>query len=349
MGTQVKLLPIILTFIAAFPGGFLFYYLRIPLPWMLGPIIAILIYNSISNNRARWPVSLRNLGLIVIGYSMGRTINHETAHQILMTLPSIFVVTLLTILFSIALGYFTHRRTGISFASGILGSMPGGLTQMVLLTEEIKDSDLTVVTFMQTVRVLAVVFIVPLVATYGIAHLPGTPFLIPMNLDQSALLRSLPGIVMAPIGAWLAYRLKLPTPFLLGPIFGTAAAVLCGYQAPPVPRPMLNTAQVFFGIYMGLGITLSGLRQLGKVLPYAIGGAVALVAFTFLLGFGLTFFIPATLLTHFLSTAPGGMPEMGMTAIALHADIATVLAYQLFRLFFILLVVPPILKWRFNG
>lgn len=348
MGTRVKFLSIILTFIAAVPAGFLFYYLRIPLPWMLGPILATLIYNSISNNRACWPVSLRNLGLIVIGYSMGRTITHETVQQIWTILPSIFVVTLLTTMFSVVLGYFTHRQTGISFASGILGSMPGGLTQMVLLTEEIKDTDLTVVTFMQTVRVLAVVFIVPFVATYGLVHPPGALLSIPVIPDQGTFLRYLPGIAMAPIGAWLAYRLKLPTPFLLGPIFGAAAVVLCGCEAPPVPRPMLNTAQIFFGISMGLGITLNSLRQIGKVLPYAIGGAVTLVAFTFLLGFGLTLFIPDTLLTNFLGMAPGGMPEMGMTAIALHADIATVLAYQLFRLFFILMVIPPLLKWKFN-
>lgn len=315
---------------------------------MLGPIIAILTYNSINENRACWPVSFRNLGLIVIGYSMGSTINHETTNQILVTLPSIFMVTMLTIIFSVVLGYFTHRQTGISFASGILGSMPGGLTQMVLLTEEIKDTDLTVVTIMQTVRLLAVVFIVPFIATYGIAHPPISPLLTHMNIDQSTLFRSLPSVIMAPIGAWLAYRLKLPTPFLVGPIFSTAVAVLFGYEAAPVPRIMLNMAQIFLGIYMGLGITMNSIRQLGKLLPYAIIGAVTLVVFTLLLGFCLTFFIPATLLTNFLSLAPGGMPEMGVTAITLHADIATVLAYQLFRLFFVLLVVPPLLKWKFN-
>jgi hypothetical protein len=99
---------------------------------------------------------------------------------------------------------------------------------------------------------------------------------------------------------------------------------------------------------MGLSISLKSLKQLGKVFPYAIGGAFALVAFTSLLGFVLTLIMPSTFLTSFLSTAPGGLTEMGLTAIALHADIATVLAFQLFRLFFILLIVPPLLKWRLN-
>lgn len=341
-------MQIIKTFIIAIPGGVVFYYLRIPLPWLLGPLTAIMIYNSVRNNRAHWPFCFRDLALIILGYSMGRTVTLETTRQIWSNLPIMFTVTLLTMIFCLIMGYITHRQTGISPASGMLGSMPGGLMQMVALSEEIKNSDLTIVTFMQTVRVLGVIFIVPFIATHGITHVPGGPVLPATIMSPGDIAAAVPALLIAPVGAWLAYRLKLPTPFLLGPIFCTAAAVLCGYPALPVPRLIINLAQIFFGIYMGLSISLKGLKQLGKVCPYAIGGAVALVAFTFFLGFVLTLFMPATLLTSCLSTAPGGITEMGLTAIALHADIATVLAFQLFRLFFILLIVPPLLKWRLN-
>ncbi|MDD5167403.1 MAG: AbrB family transcriptional regulator [Syntrophales bacterium] len=345
---QVKILSITITFLVAIPAGLLFYYLHVPLPWMLGPLTASLIYNTISHNGACWPVGLRNLALIVMGYSMGRTITLETTAQIMSDLPAMFTVTILTLMFSSFMGYITHRRTGISLASGMLGSIPGGLSQMILLTEEVKDADMTVVTFMQTMRLLAVVFIVPFIATYGMAHISGGSLVPPDAAGGNSLAAALPAAVMAPIGAWLACLTKMPTPYLLGPILGTAAAVLCGQPALPVPRVLLNTAQIFFGIYLGISITLDGLKQLGKVFPYAIGGAVALVAFTFLLGFGLTAFMPATLLTTFLGTAPGGIAEMGTVAIILHADIATVLAFQLFRLFSILLLVPPLLTWRLN-
>ncbi len=345
----MKLLPILTTGLIAIPGGFIFELLHIPLPWMLGPLTITLLYNAAGGGRARWLIQLRNAGLIVIGYSMGRTVTGETAEQILVNLPAMAAVTLLTVLFCAATGYVTHRRTGISLASGILGSMPGGLAQMVLLGEEIADADITVVTFMQMSRVLTVVFIVPFVATYGMAHLPGGPLVLPAGGTVAySLTAVMPALVIAPLGAWLAFRLKIPIPFLLGPIFATAAAVLAGSPAPPVPRLLMHTAQLFFGIYMGIIITLESLRQLGRVFPYAIGGAVALVAFTYLLGFGLTLITPAGLLTAFLSTAPGGVTEMGIVALSLNADVAFVLAYHLFRLFSILLVVPPFLRWRFR-
>ncbi|MBN1615267.1 MAG: AbrB family transcriptional regulator [Deltaproteobacteria bacterium] len=344
----MKIRLIILTFCVAAPAGFLFHFLRFPLPWLLGPLAATLLFNSYGGGRACWPVGLRNLGLIVIGYSMGRTVTDETARQILADLPEMAIVTLLTLIFGAGIGYVAHRRTGISLASSTLGFIPGGLAQMVLLTEEIKDTDLTVVTFLQTVRLMAVVFIVPFVATYSMVPGAGGQAAAPMAMQGQGLVAALPAVLAALAGALVAVPLKLPIPYLLGPVFGSAAVSLGGYPAPPVPYGLLSAAQIFFGISMGTGITLNSLRQLGRVSPYAIGGSIVLVVFTFLLGFGLTFFTPLSLLTAFLSTAPGGTAEMGITAVALHADIATVLAYQLMRLFSILILVPPFLKWWFN-
>src|SRR4030042_6942628 len=78
----MKILQILTTFLIASCGGFLFDLLRTPLPWMLGPLTATMIYHAVSAKRARWPVELRNLGLIVIGYFMGRTVTLETTPQI---------------------------------------------------------------------------------------------------------------------------------------------------------------------------------------------------------------------------------------------------------------------------
>jgi hypothetical protein len=345
-----KIWTILATGLAAIPGGFLFSFLHIPLPWMLGPLTFTLIHHALRGRGTRWPVGLRNAGMIVIGYSMGRTVTAETMQLILINLPGMAAVTLLIVSFSLAMGYLTHRKTGISLASGILGSVPGGLAQMVLMAEEIEEADVAAVTLMQMARIIAVLFIVPFVATYGIAHLPvGPPASSPVAAAAGYnLFAALPALLMAPLGALLAIRLNAPIPFLLGPIFATMTAVLLGFPAPQVPGPLINTAQLFFGVYLGVTISLESLRGAGRVLPWAVGGAVALVAFTYLLAFGLTRVTSASLLTAFLSTAPGGITEMGIVALTLGADVAFILAYQLFRLFFILLVAPLLLRRQFK-
>lgn len=339
-------MSILATGLAALPGGLLFQWLRIPLPWMLGPLVCTVLYHGLSGRRARWPVGLRNVGLIVIGYSLGRTVTPATLQQTLPNLPVIVLVTLLTSLFCLGIGYLIHRRTGISLASGILGSMPGGLSQMVLLAEEVPRADMTVVSVMQMLRVFAVVFTVPFVATYAMDHPVAAAALAPLGGRLPGLANLLPAIVTAPVGALLAHRLRLPIPWLLGPVFATAAMGLAGFPAPVVPRPLLAAAQLGFGAYLGICLSLESLRQLGKVLPWTLAGSISLLAFTALLGFGLTFVTSANLLSGFLATAPGGLTEMGVVSLTLGADVAFVLAFQLFRLFSILLVAPPLLRWR---
>jgi membrane AbrB-like protein len=302
--SPAKLLLILTTGLIAIPGGLLFHFLHLPLPWMLGPLTITLIYNACSGNRACWSVHFRNVGLIVIGYSMGRSVVGETAEQMIANLPLMAAVTTLTVLFCMGVGYLTYLRTDISLASGILGSIPGGLAQMVLMGEEIEEADVTAVTFMQIIRVLTVVFIVPFIAIYGIAHPSGAPLVQAVETSRFSL-AVLPALMLALMlalaGAWLASRLKMPIPFLLGPIFTTAAASLLSLPAPPLPSLPMSAAQLLFGTYMGTIVSLEKMRRFGKVLPYAVGGSAALVAFTYLIGFGITLIAPSDLLTAFRS------------------------------------------------
>jgi len=339
-------LRILTTGLVAVPGGFLFSLLHIPLPWMLGPLTVSLIHHNVSAWGTLWPTGLRNAAMIVIGYSMGRTATMETAHQILVNLPWMVAVTAATILFGLAAGYITHRRTGISLSSGILGSVPGGWSQMILVAEEIEDADLSAVTLMQMIRVMAVLFIVPFIATHGIAHMPAE---LPLGMvPNENPVPPWPTLLMVFLGVLLAVRLKFPIPFLLGPVFGTLAAVLTGFATPRVCAPVMNGAQLFFGVYLGCIMSLKSLRKIVHVLPWAVGGSLALVAFTYLMGFVLMLVTPASMLTAFLSTAPGGLTELGIVALTLGADVTFFLAFQLFRLFFILLAAPMLLKRRFQ-
>ena len=52
--------------------------------------------------------------------------------------------------------------------------------------------------------------------------------------------------------------------------------------------------------------------------------------------------------TSLLSLAPGGMDQVGILAHEIQADLSMVTGYQLFRLFFIYFVVPPVLRYLFT-
>ncbi|MDD4238409.1 MAG: AbrB family transcriptional regulator, partial [Desulfotomaculaceae bacterium] len=246
------------TLLVSLTGGLFFHLLQLPLPWLLGSLTAIMIWNLVGRRNLFWPVELRNSGLIILGYMLGSSFTSETGLQIIKQLPAMLFATTSTILFSLFIGYITHRRTGISLATGIIGSVPGGLTQMVVLSEEIADTDLTVVTFMQTLRLLSAVFIIPFLVIHGLASNIQQVAAVNVPAVYNSVIPS-PWIVLLFTGAvllaaWVAVRIRLATPFLLGPLIGAAILVLTGFQAPTTPSFLVIISQLCIGTYLGLTI-----------------------------------------------------------------------------------------------
>jgi membrane AbrB-like protein len=347
------LLQFMETLLVSLTGGLFFRLLHLPLPWMLGSLTSIMLWNLFTRRNLLWPVEIRNFGLIILGYMLGSSFTIGTSLQIIKQLPAMMLATSSTILFSLIIGYITCRRTGISLATGIIGSVPGGLTQMVILSEEIHDTDLTVVTFMQTIRLLSTVFIIPFLVIHGLSSdtQQGIATNIPEVYNNVILIfwNALLFTGVAFLAAWVAVRISLPTPFLLGPLLGTAVLVLAGLKAPHTPSFLVFISQICIGTYLGLSINPSSLENWKKLLPYTLGGSIAVVFFSLGIGLLLTRLHSLDLVSAFLGTAPGGMGEMGLTAVLVRADISLVTAYQMFRILFILFVMPILLKWRFGS
>jgi membrane AbrB-like protein len=309
---------IVETILVTFIGGLLFTLLHMPLSWMLGPLTAVIIWQALTRRGLVWPSSLRNAGLAVLGYSMGLSFTMESARQISSQLPSMLIATLLTVLFSILVAVITARNTGISFASSTIGSIPGGLSQMVVLSEEIEGADAGIVAFMQTIRLLTVIFIVPFLTVHGLAggmavggvglgtQGGGGDTLLSSFLawGESAAVRPLFfGILLLTVIAsvWLAIKLRFPTPHFLGPILAAGLLTVSGAEPLHLPPLLILLAQWSLGVYMGLGIRLSSLSNWRKLLPYSVIGSAAVVGFCLALSYVFTLLHPVSLMTVFMS------------------------------------------------
>jgi uncharacterized protein len=327
--------------------GMLFTLLHVPLSWMLGPLTGVLVWTGAAKRTLACPVWLRNGGMLVLGYAMDLAFTAESARQITEQLPWMLLATLLTVGFSLVLGWLLSKWTGVDRATGMIGSIPGGLTQMVLLAEEIKGSDTTVVAFLQTIRLLTVIFVVPFLAVHALAgsatdvspliSLHGTAAAAASERSAWVLL-GLAALML--LSAHLAVRLRLPTPWFLGPMAAAAVITVAGWAPPALPAPMLLAAQWTLGAYLGLGIKLSSLAGWRRLLPLSLLSAMLIVGFSLVLSVCFSWIHPMSIATAFLSTSPGGMTEMGVTATLVQADVSLVVAYQMFRILFILFLVP---------
>lgn len=337
------------TLAAAVAGGVIFSLLHSPLPWMLGPLAATLVLGKYGPGRVCWPLTLREAGQLVLGYMMGRPFTAEVGLYILSQLPLMLAMTVFLILFSFAAGYVTHRQTGLSLPTTVLATVPGGLSQMVILSEEIANADTGVVTVIQTLRMLSVVFTVPFLAIHGLGPAGPSAAALPHAASAGDLGEAIPFIAAVLAGAWLAVRIRMPTPYLLGPMLATAALVIGGRAAPAVPQPLLIAAQIAIGTYFGTTIDFNTLGNWRKILFATFLNVLALLIVAILIGYALAYAIPASLVTAFLSAAPGGMAEMGLTALLLGGDVPVVAGYHMFRLLFILLILPYFLRYWLKG
>lgn len=326
-----------------------FALLHLPLPWLLGALSAVMLFRALTGERLYWPLFLRQVALLLLGYTLGTSFTEEALRQMVTHVPSMLFVTVTTLLASMGLGMALAKATGLDRLSCLFGSIPGGLTQMIVLSEEVENVDATVVVFIQMMRVMVVVFIVPFLTVYGWHGAAEAGEAMQEAAAQAwaelpvAVYLLYPLLLVA--GTRLARRAGLPTADLLGPFFVTAAVSLAGFPAPPPPDPWIAMAQLFLGVHMGLQMQPRQFANWRTMLTYTLLTSVALVLVALGLGYFLTLWHPVLLQTAFLSTAPGGIAEMGVTAAAVGADLSVVSSYQLFRVLWIMFVVPPFLKW----
>ncbi|MBN8201236.1 MULTISPECIES: AbrB family transcriptional regulator [Bacillaceae] len=339
---------LLITFLTAVLGAVLFSLMHIPVAFLLGALTAVMIGSRLSRIPFYWPAGFRDAGIIIVGYSIGLSFTQEAVLLILQKLPFILLVTVCMVLFSGISALLIAKLMGIDYPTVLIGSIPGGLSQMILLAEEVKGIDITVVTFMQVARLSMIIFIVPVLVFGPWLNVPsGSGFEAAEPLWGHLFPDILLFVFVSFAGIILSKRLKLPTPYLLGPIMGTAALVLSGINGPGLPPAVLDLSQLLIGAHIGMMMKPEKLDSKVKTISLAALSGLLLIACSVLLSFMIMHFFHLSPATSFLSLAPGGMDQMAIMAHETGADLAIVTGYQLFRLFFIFFVVPPFLKWSF--
>jgi len=341
-----------ITLITSIAGGCVFYFLHIPLPWILGPMTFVLLGSTRFKNRFAWNKSLQNAGMMIIAYTMGLSFTATVLHEISRHLPKMLLMTVILVLFSVALAAILTRLTGGDFLTMLMGTVPGGLSQVVLLAQETKGVNVTIVTVMQVMRLMTIIVMVPLLLFSPIVGAKHSNTLAPLAGEmgattaagQSILINAALFALVCVLFAWGAGKLKLPTAPLLGPLFGTALLQILGLSGPELPPIVLIAAQICIGAFLGLLFKPAEFTNRFKTLALALASSLLLILGTYLQSLILSADESMSLLTALLSLAPGGMDQMSIIAHETEADVSIVVVYQLFRLLFMFFVVIPLLK-----
>lgn len=341
---------LIITVLIAFIGGIIFSFVNMPIPWLLGPMAAVLTGSKFTKIQLYWSGYIRDTGLIIIGYSIGLSFTKNAIIEIIRQLPWMLLMTVIIVSFCAAFALLASKLSGIDYPTLLTGSIPGGLTQMVTLAEEIKGVDLTIVTIFQVTRLILIVFFVPLLVFSPLfAEAESADMLHTATAPWDALFpQIIPFAIVSVLCAGLGKKINLPTAYLLGPMIGTAVFPITGIQGPALPSLVLNISQFMIGGYIGLLLKPDKLNHKANIILLAVISGLVMIVCSWGLSWLLTKMLGISASTTFLSVAPGGSDQMGIIAHEVQADLSIVAGYQLFRTFFIYFVVTFVLKWFFK-
>lgn len=334
------ILPIATVVIVAIAGVGIFQLLSFPMPWMLGSLFGVLLTQLIWKIPMKWPVMMRNIGLLIVGTAIGQLF---TFHILVSMKDTLLFMLMLNISLSVCcfgLAYLLKIWAHIPFATAITASIPGGLSQLVIFAEEQENINVAIVTFFHVIRVLFVVGLIPIVVSLT-GEAPESVIQSSNNVLHNIGLILL-GLLFLPIGK----KLRLPVPHFLTPVLMGLLLSLFKVDLAPMDSHLLHIAQLCIGAYIGLLLHPKSLRLPVRILIGGISSAILLLIITFIIAEGMVLLFDMDFATSYLSTAPGGMDQMGLIATALQADATQVTIFQLFRMLFIYVVILPVLKWK---
>lgn len=331
---QVKLIGV------ATLGGYVFYRLGLPAPWLSGSMLfsGVLVGTGHGQSLAR---PLRDLAMISSGITLGASVTVETLNAFVRMPASLTLLAFTSVCAMAATGFVLQKVFRWSRRDAMLAAAPGALSSVLAIAIEEK-ADIIRISIVQLFRLVMLVAVLPPLIMS--AELHGTPPASDLAWMSTTPLVST--LIIGSVGAWIAMRIKLSAPLILGPML--LIGVLRGIEFIPgvYPPPLSSFGFLLIGTFIGGRFEGVKGKDLIRIAPAALSGFAA-ATFIAAIGASLTAIVTGTPLAEsIISFAPGGLEAMTALAFALHVDPVLVGVHHLARFLMVGLGLPLVIKLR---
>jgi membrane AbrB-like protein len=327
------------TFIICVSGGVLATILQIPLPWMIGPMLAMVV-GKLTGINLDVPKGGRQFGQIVIGSALGLYFTPAVAREVLTYGPLMVLAAIASILLGCGSGLVMTRLTGIDRTTAFFSSIPASAVEMMVLGERF-GAAVDRVVLAQSLRLMLVVLIEPAVLHFFGAHGNYLFHAAQTNVNLIGLLLL---FMLTMVGGLVLQRFAVPNAWMMGPLIISIALTVSEINLSAMPIIL-----TYFGQFL-IGSTL-GSRFDRKFLAYAprdvVGTVVSIllaVTASWLLGTLLAVFSGIPVTTMLLASAPGGVAEMCITAKVLGLAVPLVTAFHVTRVLLLVSGTAPLYR-----
>ena len=333
-------LNFLIVLIISFPSAVIAEYLKIPLAWMLGPMLAISIA-TLSGLKLKMPKLALSIILIILGLYIGNYIDKKLlyqTHKWIGTSAIMFIYIMICIVFvSKYLEKFAKYEKKTSFFS----AAPGGLGPLVMLAEHEK-SDISQVATSHLIRLIVIITVFPFVVDQfsNETVLADEQF---SFLDQNHY-HLIYLIFASLVLIFLFDRLKIPAPLLSGTLVASGILQISNLAYYQLPTQSIDFGLLILGASVGCRFAGKTLHEVYLNTKHSVVATLLLVLFSVIAAIAASFVIDKNFFSLLLAYCPGGIYEVAVIAIAFDLDPEFVAFHHIIRLLMILFIVPIIVR-----
>jgi membrane AbrB-like protein len=316
-------------------GGLLFVALRLPLAWMLGPMLATTVA-SLAGAPIAVPAALRGPTIAVLGVLLGSGFDREVLERLLRWLPILLALPVYVALVTGIASLYLRKLARLDPRTAWFSATPGGLGEMIVMGDR-AGGDLRTIALVHSTRILLVVLAIPFALRAAGFTIPTVPAAARAAADAPDLLVLL---ACGLFGFGLGRLARLPAPGLLGPMLLSAAAHLLGFVEGAPPVLLVTLAQLVIGAQVGARFSGYPLVSVVQAVASGFGLTVVMLALAVASAWLLAAVSGLSPLLLLLALAPGGLAEMSLVALALTEDPALVAAVHIVRITIVVVAAP---------
>ena len=333
----------ILALLIGLLGSLIFIFLHLPLPWLMGSIFATSVAIRFEKIPIISPKLFSSPARILIGLAIGSAFTPEILKYIPEYTFSLLLVIPFTILVIFFGTFYYYKILKYDLKTSYLGSMPGGVIEMVIIGQELK-ANTAKITLMQSSRLFFVVVSLPFIIQYIFQidirgnQLLTTP-LVNVNFTQFVVL-----YIFGVLGAIIAKKIKLTAAFLMGPMIISIILYSSGVFNVAIPDEFLKFIQIVFGVIIGFTFKGVPLKTIYQTLIATLGHFTILAILCILFILIIHFYLDFETLDILLAFGPGGQTEINLVAILVGANLPYITLHHIVRLFLVMNIAPIIAK-----
>ncbi|WP_419904859.1 AbrB family transcriptional regulator [Kiloniella sp.] len=331
---------ITLSLLIGFIGAGLASLLGVPAPALLGSTFAVSA-TSFFGLPMKMPLLLRNIGFTTIGCSLGTGITPEILDNAARWPLSLIVLTLLLLLIMFATSLILVRFFGLSKGTAVLSTSPGALSYTLALAEA-GMGDIKSVSILQSLRLLIITICLPIILSTvgeeGQFSLHSPPVWLPIG--HSLILMT---VVYA--AGFLGSKLRIPAAYILIGMIISGALHASGLLVGNIPKEILFIGFTLTGAVVGARFSSITRKDLKGLVVAAVTIFLVSSAFTATVAYFMSSFLAVPFGQIWVAYASGGVEAMAAMALSLDYDPAFVATHHIFRIVFLILMLPLLIRF----